>query len=143
MYAKDNNLDIETEVSFAEECEPDGSFDACVCIRVLQFLSPEKAYRVIRTMQHHTKPGGYNSLSFMLDETIHSDEYFFPSLDEMKEIYLQAGWEVHTVSKKLSQPVINSPSNRIMHQQPILFYKPTTITSTIQKRIKNLMNDQG
>ncbi len=120
--AQKNNYSITTEASFAQEQELSGLFDACVCIRLLHFLSPVDARKVIRNMQDHTKPWGWNVLSFFTDETPHSKEYFFPSLEDMKDIYTNEGWPIYKIfPKTLSEP--HPITGRIMHQQKIIFHR--------------------
>lgn len=120
--AQKNNYSITTETSLAQEHKLSELFDACVCIRLLHFLSRADARKVIQTMQDHTKSWGWNMLSFFTDETMHSKEYFFPSLEEMKNVYIDEGWQVHMVWEKTASTPW-SGSGRIMYQQKLLVHK--------------------
>ena len=115
-----SNISIEKS-SEAEDHIPEKDFDAFICIRVLHFLRIHNAQSVIRNMQKYTKEWGYNVLQVFLEQTEHHPEYFFPTLEHIKELY--KWWTLILKTEIIASEKTETTNGRIMYQIGILFQK--------------------
>lgn len=100
--------------------EPEHEYDGFICIRVLHLLSPENAWNIIYKMQKNTKIWWLNAINFFTSDTLHKPDFFFPSIQELKNVYKE--WNTVFESSIVSEA--NERTNwRQMFQQSILFEK--------------------
>jgi 2-polyprenyl-3-methyl-5-hydroxy-6-metoxy-1,4-benzoquinol methylase len=96
--AQDTGIRVETAVSDIAEEELKEDYDAIVCTVVLHHLTEEDAELVIRKMQRHTKPRGFNLITTFTKEGDLSRSRpdtmnFYPSHKEQLE-HLYASWKL-------------------------------------------------
>jgi hypothetical protein len=116
----ENLLHIYPE-SKAQECNLDSEFDALLCIRLLHFLSPKEGQWLIHTMQSHTKLGWFNALSFFTADTLHNQDFFFPTIQTILEMY--QGWEIYYDGPIVKSEATTTTNGRVMVQKAMLFKK--------------------
>ena len=63
IYIKLNNITIKTETAnLVDYIEKSDTFDAIVCMNILQFIPANKIQHVIKYLHDKTSVGGYNTI---------------------------------------------------------------------------------
>ncbi len=96
--AKEMNVSLQTEVWDAAETEFAEDFDVIICTYTFHHLLAEDAELVIRKMQQHTKPSGFNLITaFTKDGDFYkknpsTPKYYLDGKQELEKLY--SGWSI-------------------------------------------------
>lgn len=119
-HVQENNVDIPLVTCPAQDYVPEKIYGAFVCTTVLHFMPPEDAMKTIKMMQDYTNPGGYNALEiFTVDSSYTQDDRFFPSSEELLDLY--PGWA--TIEEKSSNVLVDNGFHK-MTKLSVLLQKP-------------------
>lgn len=115
--AESRGFPITTDLKDILEFEWKQSYDLIIAAFVLHFLKTADANKVINHMKANTNPGGYNVITAMTkqgDFFVANPEtpHFYPSLEELKEIYHD--WEVVTAFEKKTLAISRNPDGSPM-----------------------------
>jgi len=93
-------------------------YDLIISSMVLHFFKKEKAIGIIERMKKATRKGGFNLLICMDNkDECNLDEYFYPSLEELKNRY--SNWSVINIVK--GKTVKENHSKRGEHNHNLIF----------------------
>ncbi len=103
--AEAENLPITTEVADISSRVFNTSYDVTLCTFVLHFLTTDKAIECVRSMQAHTRQGGFNVITTFTtqgdlskENQSDSDRFLIANQDVLKDLY--ADWDVHVLFEK-------------------------------------------
>lgn len=102
--AAEGGFSIKTEVVDAAVLEIKGEYDAIVCTLLLHYLSDVDARALIRKMQEHAKPSGFNLIiAFTQDgkyfrELADKENFYLKNKEELENMY--TGWSIHKIFEK-------------------------------------------
>lgn len=83
-----------------------GEYDALISTVVMMFLQPETPARLIRDMQTHTPPGGYNLIVVAMSTDDYPCPMPFPftfSAGELSGYYTEAGWTIEHYNEDVGE----------------------------------------
>jgi tellurite methyltransferase len=94
-------VSLRADVHDIVDQEMEGAFDVIICTGVLHHLYTDDALSVIRTIQHHTRPMGFNVINtftkrgdfYTKDPSANAKRFYVDGNDGLKERY--SNWTVH------------------------------------------------
>ena len=119
QLAKEKGVYVQTEMRDIKDFNPDDHFDVLVSTYVFHYLPRQDALLLIKQIQEHTKRDGLNVITaFIKNGDFKRDKKntknFYLKREELKDLYVNAGWEILEYEEVSDQAVKKNPDGSPM-----------------------------